>query len=75
MVLQRCRGIGSLLLSLFLDQPHPKFLHVQADNTLARGFYERAGFVAAGPLLPGYYRGLAMSAALRMVKKDEDAEC
>jgi ribosomal protein S18 acetylase RimI-like enzyme len=67
LVLQRRRGIGTALLNLFLAQPSPvtKFLHVQPDNTLARDFYARAGFTA-GPLLSGYYRGLADTAALRM---------
>jgi ribosomal protein S18 acetylase RimI-like enzyme len=76
LVLERRRGIGTALLCLFLEQDSPahvpRFLHVQPDNTVARDFYARAGFVA-GLRLPGYYRGLKDSDALRMVKSCESS--
>jgi ribosomal protein S18 acetylase RimI-like enzyme len=71
LVLQRRRGLGTALLRLYLAQPHSnKFLHVQPDNTLARDFYERAGFIP-DTVRTGYYRGLVSSEALRMVKSDK----
>jgi ribosomal protein S18 acetylase RimI-like enzyme len=76
LILERRRGIGTALLRLFLEQDSPahvpRFLHVQPDNTVARDFYARAGFVA-GQRLPGYYRGLKDSDALRMVKSCESS--
>jgi ribosomal protein S18 acetylase RimI-like enzyme len=76
LVLERRRGIGTSLLRLFLQDDSagqgPRFLHVQPDNLLARDFYARAGFVA-GLRLPGYYRGLKNSDALRMVKNSDSS--